>query len=107
MAGGKHEMQQSELLARSDAVLAELRDCLTHVDAGAFRDLASALLAARRVVLHGLGREGLQMKGLAINWQGRSFLRFVRAGRLWNHQIADRYCQKCGGEDCRRHRGER
>jgi 6-phospho-3-hexuloisomerase len=59
-------MQQSELLARSDAILAELRDCLKHVDAGAFRDLASALLAARRVVLHGLGREGLQIKGLAM-----------------------------------------
>ena len=43
-----------------------MRDSLNHVDVGAFRNLASALLAARRVVLHGLGREGLQMKGLAM-----------------------------------------
>lgn len=59
-------MQRSEFLTRSDAILAELRDSLAHVDAEAFRDLASALLAARRVALHGLGREGLQMKGLAM-----------------------------------------
>src|SRR5690349_508592 len=60
------KMQHSELLARSDAIVAELRDSLKQLDAGAFQDLASALLAARRVVLHGLGREGLQMKGLAM-----------------------------------------
>ena len=59
-------MQQSEPLAKVDDILAELRGSLKHVDSAAFEDLASALLAARRVVLHGLGREGLQMKGLAM-----------------------------------------
>jgi D-arabinose 5-phosphate isomerase GutQ len=59
-------MQRSEWLAKCDAILAELRGSLEHADVTAFQDLASALLAARRVVLHGLGREGLQMKGLAM-----------------------------------------
>jgi 6-phospho-3-hexuloisomerase len=59
-------MQRSELLKKSDAILAELRDSLKQIDIDAFRSLASAMLAARRVVLHGLGREGLQMKGLAM-----------------------------------------
>jgi 6-phospho-3-hexuloisomerase len=59
-------MQQSELQAKSDAILAELRDCLKRIDGASFKDLASALLAARQVFLHGLGREGLQMKGLAM-----------------------------------------
>src|SRR5260221_10119654 len=59
-------MEHSELLERSDAILGQLRDRLKLVDVDAFQDLASALLAARRVVVHGLGREGLQMKGLAM-----------------------------------------
>lgn len=59
-------MQQSDLLAKSDAILGEVSDALKHIDAAAFEDLASALVAARRVILHGLGREGLQMKGLAM-----------------------------------------
>ncbi len=59
-------MQRSELLTKTDAVLGELRESLKHIDFGAVENLASALLAARQVVLHGLGREGLQMKGLAM-----------------------------------------
>jgi 6-phospho-3-hexuloisomerase len=59
-------MQRSELQAKSDAVLAELRDSMKHVDSVAFHELTTALLAAPRVFLHGLGREGLQMKGLAM-----------------------------------------
>ena len=59
-------MHQSDVLAEFDAILAELRDSLKRIDAVALRDLASALLAARHVCLHGLGREGLQMKGLAM-----------------------------------------
>ena len=64
--GKRQPMQHSELAAKSDAILVELGDSLRQLDVDAFHDVASALLAARRVALHGLGREGLQMKGLAM-----------------------------------------
>jgi 6-phospho-3-hexuloisomerase len=54
------------LRKNSDAVLVELRHTLERVDPDAFEQLASALISARRIILHGLGREGLQMKGLAM-----------------------------------------
>jgi 6-phospho-3-hexuloisomerase len=59
-------MSKFEFTEKSEAVLAELRRALGRVDAKAFEDFASALAAAKRVILHGLGREGLQMKGLAM-----------------------------------------
>jgi len=36
------------------------------LDAKSFEDFAQAVAAAKTVALHGLGREGLQMKGLAM-----------------------------------------
>jgi 6-phospho-3-hexuloisomerase len=55
-----------ELRENSEAVLTELQHTLERIDAAAFERLASALASARRIIVHGLGREGLQMRGLAM-----------------------------------------
>src|SRR5688572_4724975 len=47
--------------ALSDA--ARVVECL---DAGSFESFAQAIAAAKTIALHGLGRESLQMKGLAM-----------------------------------------
>src|SRR5574338_1354781 len=46
--------------------LAEVERVIGRLDAGGFDSFARAIAAARRIALHGLGREGLQMKGLAM-----------------------------------------
>jgi 6-phospho-3-hexuloisomerase len=46
--------------------LAELAAVVDRVDGQAFEALANAIADARRIALHGMGREGLQMKGLAM-----------------------------------------
>jgi 6-phospho-3-hexuloisomerase len=52
--------EQGDLaLQEANAVLAQMND-------GQFEDFAKAIAGAKRVALHGLGREGLQMKGLAM-----------------------------------------
>lgn len=59
-------MSNLDFTEKSEAVLAELRHALGRLDTQSFEEFASALASAKRVVLHGLGREGLQMKGLAM-----------------------------------------
>lgn len=51
-------------LARS--ALADADRVAARLDVGAFESFARAIAAAKRIALHGLGREGLQMKGLAM-----------------------------------------
>jgi len=46
--------------------LADVERVIGRLDAGGFDSFARAIAAARRIALHGLGREGLQMKGLAM-----------------------------------------
>jgi 6-phospho-3-hexuloisomerase len=47
-------------------VLAEASGVMAQLDDAAFERFAEAIAGARRIALHGLGREGLQMKGLAM-----------------------------------------
>ncbi|MFL5259848.1 MAG: SIS domain-containing protein [Hyphomicrobiales bacterium] len=46
--------------------LAELGTVVDRMPEGAIAPLVEAILSAKRMVLHGLGREGLQMRGLAM-----------------------------------------
>ena len=46
--------------------LKEAADVVERLDASAFEAFAQAIASARTIALHGLGREGLQMKGLAM-----------------------------------------
>ena len=46
--------------------LADAGRVIDRLDAAAFDSFAQAILGAKRIALHGLGREGLQMKGLAM-----------------------------------------
>lgn len=59
-------MSHSYFTEISKSVLVELQEAIGRIDGNAFEELAVALAQSRRVVLHGLGREGLQMKGLAM-----------------------------------------
>jgi 6-phospho-3-hexuloisomerase len=51
-------------LARS--ALADAGNVVERLDPAAFEAFAQATAGAKRIALHGLGREGLQMKGLAM-----------------------------------------
>jgi len=46
--------------------LDEIRHCLDKVDDGQFDAAVTEIAAANRIVLYGVGREGLQIKGLAM-----------------------------------------
>lgn len=46
--------------------LVEIGSVAERLDAAAFERFAQAISGAKRIALHGLGREGLQMKGLAM-----------------------------------------
>lgn len=46
--------------------LADAGRVIDRLDAAAFESFAQAIAKAKRIALHGLGREGLQMKGLAM-----------------------------------------
>ena len=46
--------------------LAEAGHVVDRLDAAAFEAFAQAIARGKRIALHGLGREGLQMKGLAM-----------------------------------------
>jgi 6-phospho-3-hexuloisomerase len=48
------------------AALADAGDVVDRMDAAAFESFAQAIAGAKTIALHGLGREGLQMKGLAM-----------------------------------------
>jgi 6-phospho-3-hexuloisomerase len=51
-------------LARN--ALADAGDVVGRLDGAAFESFAQAVARAKTIALHGLGREGLQMKGLAM-----------------------------------------
>jgi 6-phospho-3-hexuloisomerase len=51
-------------LAKS--ALADARDVVEQLDGATFESFAQAIARAKTIALHGLGREGLQMKGLAM-----------------------------------------
>lgn len=51
---------------RARGALAEAEQVASRLDERAFEAFAQAIAGARRIALHGLGREGLQMKGLAM-----------------------------------------
>jgi 6-phospho-3-hexuloisomerase len=51
-------------LARS--AMADAERVITKLDPAAFEFFARAIASAKTIALHGLGREGLQMKGLAM-----------------------------------------
>ncbi|MDH7803276.1 MULTISPECIES: SIS domain-containing protein [unclassified Rhizobium] len=46
--------------------LAEVGKCLGRIDPSQFEAVVDALTKARRIALYGVGREGLQIKGLAM-----------------------------------------
>jgi 6-phospho-3-hexuloisomerase len=46
--------------------LADAGRVIDRLDAAAFDAFAQAIVGAKRIALHGLGREGLQMRGLAM-----------------------------------------
>jgi 6-phospho-3-hexuloisomerase len=46
--------------------LAEAGDVVQRLDPAAFESFAEAIAGAKTIALHGLGREGLQMRGLAM-----------------------------------------
>jgi 6-phospho-3-hexuloisomerase len=48
------------------AALSDAGGVVERLDPAAFEAFARAIAGARRIALHGLGREGLQMKGLAM-----------------------------------------
>jgi 6-phospho-3-hexuloisomerase len=48
------------------AALADAARVVKQLDAASFESFAHAIAGAKRIALHGLGREGLQMKGLAM-----------------------------------------
>lgn len=54
------------MLHLSATALEELGSCLERVSATEFDTAVAEISAARRIVLYGVGREGLQIKGLAM-----------------------------------------
>lgn len=54
------------MIARAAGAAAEIGAAAAATDALAFEALAQAIAAARRIVLHGAGREGLMMRALAM-----------------------------------------
>jgi 6-phospho-3-hexuloisomerase len=56
----------TSLNTRGQEAVAELGDVLKRLDAGQFEAFAETIAKAQKIVLHGLGREGLQMRGLAM-----------------------------------------
>ena len=59
-------MAEPSPLALGGAALDELRAVLARIEPAAFEAFAGELVAARLTVLHGVGREGLMMKALAM-----------------------------------------
>jgi 6-phospho-3-hexuloisomerase len=59
-------MTQQNLAQLGPAALAELAQVISKVSEKQMSDLISALQSAQKIILHGLGREGLQMRGLTM-----------------------------------------
>jgi 6-phospho-3-hexuloisomerase len=54
------------MLHLSTKALEELGTCLSRVEPNAFDEAVGEIASARRIALYGVGREGLQIKGLAM-----------------------------------------
>ena len=54
------------LTDQARGALAEAGQVVARLDEASFESFARAIASAKRIALHGLGREGLQMKGLAM-----------------------------------------
>jgi 6-phospho-3-hexuloisomerase len=54
------------MLTLSERALSELNDCLNAIDAFSFDAAIAEIASAHSVALYGVGREGLQTKGLAM-----------------------------------------
>jgi 6-phospho-3-hexuloisomerase len=54
------------MLHLHEKAIAELGHCLSGIDGVQFEAAVSAISNARRIALYGVGREGLQIKGLAM-----------------------------------------
>lgn len=70
--------------------VAELRDATAAIDPAELTALIDAIAVARRIVLHGLGREGLMMRALAM--------RLFHAG-LDAHVLGDMSCPPVSAGD--------
>lgn len=55
-----------DFTAMSQQALTELGEVLTKIDDDAPRRMSAAIVQSRRIVCHGVGREGLMMKALAM-----------------------------------------
>lgn len=75
---------------RARAALADAERVVARLDAAAFESFARAVAGAKTIALHGLGREGLQMKGLAM--------RLVHLGRD-AHVVGDMSLPPVGAGD--------
>jgi 6-phospho-3-hexuloisomerase len=80
-------MDYAELATRAAG---ELSTAATGVDPAALRALAEEILAARRIALYGVGREGLMMRALAM--------RLYHLGRD-AHVVGDMSCPPVGAGD--------
>ncbi len=56
----------TEYLTRVEGAAAELRAAVSRVDPAAVEAFVADIAAARRIVCHGVGREGLMMRALAM-----------------------------------------
>ncbi|MCO5734246.1 SIS domain-containing protein [Rhizobium sp. SSA_523] len=54
------------MLHLHEKALAELATCLGHIGQAGFQEAVAEIAEARRIALYGVGREGLQIKGLAM-----------------------------------------
>ena len=80
----------TDYATRATGAAAELRDAALGVDPAEFADLATAIAAAARIVCHGVGREGLMMRALAM--------RLYHLG-LDAHVVGDMSCPPVGPGD--------
>ncbi len=55
-----------DFLSMSQQILSELGEVFAHVDDETPRRMTGAILQSRRIVCHGVGREGLMMRALAM-----------------------------------------
>lgn len=64
--GGEQEADVSDFAAQAAQAAADIGAATGRVDPAALLGLVQEIAAARRIVLHGVGREGLMMRGLAM-----------------------------------------
>jgi 6-phospho-3-hexuloisomerase len=59
-------MSETDIHRLGATALDELKGVVAALDVSGFQDFLDELAGARRIVLHGVGREGLMMRGLAM-----------------------------------------